>query len=255
MRVTTARRARGGTGCFAPPPARPSQLQIMYGLAGERRLTEYDVPWLPGYEGSQPVRVGNAAHGQLSARRIRRGHGRAASGAPRRPPVPAMKTGRSRSRCSSTWGDLGSAGPRPVGSPVGPAPFHLFKGDGVGGIRSRHSRDGDLRIRGPDRSLARRAAGHPPGSVHARIRRRARKLRAVVWLERTRRQPAAAAERRISFRPTTRACAGRWRPSNGACSSTGSCAATIRRRVTTACRDTRGCFSRAVSGWWMPTCS
>ena len=37
----------------------------MYGLAGERRLTEYEVPWLPGYEGSQPVRIGNAAHGQL----------------------------------------------------------------------------------------------------------------------------------------------------------------------------------------------
>jgi GH15 family glucan-1,4-alpha-glucosidase len=43
----------------------PSQLQIMYGLAGERRLTEYEVPWLPGYEHSRPVRIGNAAHGQL----------------------------------------------------------------------------------------------------------------------------------------------------------------------------------------------
>jgi GH15 family glucan-1,4-alpha-glucosidase len=43
----------------------PSQLQIMYGLAGERRLTEYEVPWLPGYGGSTPVRIGNAAHGQL----------------------------------------------------------------------------------------------------------------------------------------------------------------------------------------------
>jgi GH15 family glucan-1,4-alpha-glucosidase len=37
----------------------------MYGLAGERRLTEYEVPWLPGYEDSRPVRIGNAAHGQL----------------------------------------------------------------------------------------------------------------------------------------------------------------------------------------------
>jgi GH15 family glucan-1,4-alpha-glucosidase len=43
----------------------PSQLQIMYGLAGERRLTEYQVSWLPGYEGSRPIRIGNAAHGQL----------------------------------------------------------------------------------------------------------------------------------------------------------------------------------------------
>ena len=43
----------------------PEQLQIMYGLGGERRLLEWEVPWLPGYEGSSPVRIGNAAHGQL----------------------------------------------------------------------------------------------------------------------------------------------------------------------------------------------
>jgi len=43
----------------------PEQLQIMYGIAGERRLTEWTVPWLPGYEASKPVRIGNAAHGQL----------------------------------------------------------------------------------------------------------------------------------------------------------------------------------------------
>jgi len=36
-------------------------LQIMYGLGGERRLTEWEVPWLSGYEGSRPVRIGNAA--------------------------------------------------------------------------------------------------------------------------------------------------------------------------------------------------
>jgi len=43
----------------------PDDLQIMYGVAGERRLVEYEVPWLPGYEGSAPVRVGNAAAGQV----------------------------------------------------------------------------------------------------------------------------------------------------------------------------------------------
>jgi GH15 family glucan-1,4-alpha-glucosidase len=42
----------------------PDQLQIMYGLSGERRLTEWEVPWLPGYEGSSPVRIGNAAVNQ-----------------------------------------------------------------------------------------------------------------------------------------------------------------------------------------------
>jgi GH15 family glucan-1,4-alpha-glucosidase len=43
----------------------PNQLQIMYGIGGERRLTEWEVPWLPGYENSAPVRIGNAAHTQL----------------------------------------------------------------------------------------------------------------------------------------------------------------------------------------------
>lgn len=43
----------------------PGQLQIMYGPAGERRLTENELEWLPGYEASSPVRVGNAAHGQF----------------------------------------------------------------------------------------------------------------------------------------------------------------------------------------------
>ena len=43
----------------------PEQLQIMYGIGGERRLTEWEVPWLPGYENSAPVRIGNAAHTQL----------------------------------------------------------------------------------------------------------------------------------------------------------------------------------------------
>jgi GH15 family glucan-1,4-alpha-glucosidase len=43
----------------------PEQLQIMYGPAGERRLSEFEVDWLPGYENSRPVRVGNAASEQF----------------------------------------------------------------------------------------------------------------------------------------------------------------------------------------------
>ena len=44
---------------------RPGEVQIMYGIAGERRLTELELEWLDGYEGSRPVRIGNAASGQL----------------------------------------------------------------------------------------------------------------------------------------------------------------------------------------------
>ena len=43
----------------------PEQMQIMYGLAGERRLTELEIPWLAGYEASKPVRIGNAAAVQV----------------------------------------------------------------------------------------------------------------------------------------------------------------------------------------------
>ncbi len=43
----------------------PDQLQIMYGIAGERRLTEWVADWLPGYQGAKPVRIGNAAHDQV----------------------------------------------------------------------------------------------------------------------------------------------------------------------------------------------
>src|SRR5690349_11688329 len=43
----------------------PSQMQIMYGIHGERRLDEFEVPWLDGYEGSKPVRIGNAASTQF----------------------------------------------------------------------------------------------------------------------------------------------------------------------------------------------
>jgi GH15 family glucan-1,4-alpha-glucosidase len=43
----------------------PGNMQIMYGIMGQRRLLEWEAGWLPGYEGAQPVRVGNAAHAQL----------------------------------------------------------------------------------------------------------------------------------------------------------------------------------------------
>ena len=43
----------------------PSHIQIMYGIGGERRLTEFELPHLPGYEDSKPVRVGNAASEQF----------------------------------------------------------------------------------------------------------------------------------------------------------------------------------------------
>ena len=62
---TTKRQTTGTTGWLGPPPGSPDQVQIMYGLAGERNLMEWEAAWLPGYEGSKPVRIGNAAVEQL----------------------------------------------------------------------------------------------------------------------------------------------------------------------------------------------
>jgi len=43
----------------------PDQVQIMYGVGGERHLPEVELPWLPGYQGAKPVRIGNSAANQL----------------------------------------------------------------------------------------------------------------------------------------------------------------------------------------------
>ncbi len=65
MPGTKRKQRRGGRGCLRAVAGEPSDLQIMYGPAGERRLTEWEVPWLPGYERSKPVRIGNAASEQF----------------------------------------------------------------------------------------------------------------------------------------------------------------------------------------------
>ncbi len=74
--ATFTLRALGSAGCFGEArewrdwllravAGRPDQLQIMYGLGGERRLPEWEAPWLSGFNGAHPVRVGNAAAEQL----------------------------------------------------------------------------------------------------------------------------------------------------------------------------------------------
>jgi GH15 family glucan-1,4-alpha-glucosidase len=74
--ATLTLQALGGSGCLDEATAwrdwlvrvargEPDSLQVMYGVAGERRIPELELPWLPGYEGSRPVRIGNAAAGQV----------------------------------------------------------------------------------------------------------------------------------------------------------------------------------------------
>ena len=115
----------------------PDQAQIMYGIAGERRLSEWEVSWLPGYEGSRPVRIGNAASGQLQldvfgevmdALHQARCHGLAAS---------EFGMGGAARVSRSSRKHLGESGRRHLGNARAAPPLHLLQADGMGGLRSR----------------------------------------------------------------------------------------------------------------------
>jgi GH15 family glucan-1,4-alpha-glucosidase len=134
-----------------------SQLQIMYGAAGERNLTELELPHLAGYENSKPVRVGNAAVGAIPARRLRRGDGRdapraAAQAQDRRgqlAPAAAPRRVRGQALERARRGHLGN----PRAAPA----LHALEGHGLGRDRSRRARGGGVRPRGRPRRVARAA--------------------------------------------------------------------------------------------------
>ena len=152
----------------------PKQIQIMYGIRGERRLTEWEVPWLPGYEKSKPVRIGNAAHNQLQldifgevmdalhqAREGGLGTNEAGWDVQREFLAHLEKIWRDRDE-----GHLGSARRAPA--------FHPFQGDGLARFRPRHQKRGDATtLPGPlERWRAIRDA-HPQRRLRARLRCRA----------------------------------------------------------------------------------
>ena len=135
----------------------PAKAQILYGVGGQRRIREYELDWLPGYEGSRPVRIGNAAHDQfqldvygevMDALHQARAHGLAR----RRPRVvaAAQPDGLPRRRVGpARRGDLGGARPAP--------PLHALEGDGVGRVRPRRRHGRALRPAGAGRQVARRS--------------------------------------------------------------------------------------------------
>ena len=124
----------------------PEQLQIMYGIAGERRLTEWTAPWLPGYENSAPVRIGNAAYSQLQLDvfgeimdvhyQARRGGLSGDDFGVGRPAEISRASGANLDR--SGRGDLGGARRA--------APLHLLQGHGLGGVRSVDQERGNFRL-------------------------------------------------------------------------------------------------------------
>ena len=182
--------ARGATGCCARWPATRPTCRSCTGRPASAGSTEYELDWLPGYEGSTPVRVGNAAHRAVPARRVRRGARRAAPepppghrGGPRRvgarardPRVPRVRLARARR------GHLGGARrPRSDFTHSKVMAWVAFDRavQGGRGVRARRARS--------------TAGGTCRDEIHAEVcerglRRRAQRLHPVLRLEGARRQ-------------------------------------------------------------------
>jgi GH15 family glucan-1,4-alpha-glucosidase len=132
----------------------PGDVQIMYGVAGERRLDEWEADWLPGYESSAPVRIGNAAVNQRQLD-VRRGHRRAVARPGDRHRVDRHAWSLQRAR-SPSWKALGRGRTRESGRSAARGGTSCTQGDGLGGVRPRG-------YRGQGRRAARPSGGRRSG--------------------------------------------------------------------------------------------
>ena len=112
-------------------------MQTIYGVSGERRLVEHEIPWLSGYENSRPVRVGNAASNQFQLDVYGEVLAAVWQGA-------SCRNQNDRARLVAHGRDneipgvaLAGAGRRNLGSPRRPPAVYPLKNDGLAGIRSR----------------------------------------------------------------------------------------------------------------------
>ena len=180
------------------------ELQIMYGIGGERELTEEMLLHLDGYERAQPVRVGNGAYAQQQHdvwgalldsiylhTQVARRAGRVDVG----DPLPPGREGDRR---------LARARPRDLGGARRAAALHLVEGHVLGRLRPRRAPGAPARGPRARRALAGGRRRDPRRRLRAR-RRRARRLRASTTTRRARRLVPAASRSCASCRPTTSA--------------------------------------------------
>ena len=192
----------------------PSQLQIMYGIAGERRLEELELPWLAGYENSRPVRIGNAAADQLqldvygelmdSLHVARKFELPTVGGKLEFPENPARQP--QKEMAAARQGHLGD--PRRIET------VHALEADGLGGLRPCHQGSGGFRPVRPGGGLAgapRDDQGRHPATW---VERQAQELRAGLWRRCARRLAAAVARSSASCRRRIRASSPRSRRSS-----------------------------------------
>ena len=161
----------------------PANAQIMYGVGGERRLTEFELPHLPGYEGSQPVRVGNAASEQFQLDVYGEVAGVMFIG--------AEVLGRIDNRLWPRWRAVVEhvetiwrrARRRDLGGARTAAPLHVLQGHGVGGLRPSGPHRGTTRPRRTPRALEADPGRDPRRGVRARLRPGAANVHPVLRIE------------------------------------------------------------------------
>ena len=171
----------------------PEQAHILYGIAGERLLPEIELDWLPGYEGSRPVRVGNAAvaqfqldvYGELfDALYQARRRGMESDRDGWRVGLALME------HLEKVWSEPDEG----IWEVRGGQALRALEGDGLGGLRPGHPLAGGgpaARLGHPDRALARHPRPDPRRGLPEGVRSGTQQLRAVLRLEAPRREPAA----------------------------------------------------------------
>ena len=139
----------------------PADMQIMYGIMGERRLTEWEVGLAAGLSRLQAGADRQCRAQPVPARRLRRADGHLRAGAQRGACRQGKRLGPAARADEACRPRLGGARLRHLGDARPAAPLHLFQGDGVGGVRSRDQGGDTAWPAGPGRGMARHAHQDP----------------------------------------------------------------------------------------------
>ena len=228
----------------------PEQLQIMYGIGGERRLAEWEVPWLPGYEGSRAGAHRQRRRRPDPARRLWRDRGRAL---PRLSPRPARSAARRGDRPGAARNASTDLWPQPdegIWEVRGrAAAFHLFEGHGLGRFRPRGQDFRGVRHRAGRRSSSRASARpHPRRNLPQRLRSAISAASSRPSARSRSTRACCCCRWSVSCRRTTRASKAPSRRSNSGSSSTALSCATTAAKASTGCRPARAPFC-ACSFW------
>ena len=136
----------------------PADLQIMYGVAGERRLTEFELPWLAGLRGLGAGARRQRGERAAPDRRLRRGDGRALPGARARPTEGKARLGAPEGPARLPRAGVVRARPGHLGDPRRAPALRPLEGDGLGRLRPRGADGRGAGTRRPGRPLAQRCA-------------------------------------------------------------------------------------------------